>query len=83
MSYASPSDGTLDVDFSTTRPDPFISWLDAHGLLLPGCSWEAAQEADGTPVYRRRASSVGGSWPTNKIAGPLVVRPKRRVLEMT
>lgn len=74
----------LDVNWAAVRPDPFISWLHAHGLIQPGASWTATNDpATGMPVYRRSAASVGLSWPANKIAGPLVVRPKRRALELT
>jgi hypothetical protein len=64
--------------YERLQPDPFISWLSAHSLLHPGVMWTATQDPEtGMPVYRRGAS-VGLSWPANKIAGPLVVRPKRR-----
>lgn len=69
------------TDFSQLRPDPFISWLGAHGLLHPGCVWEAKQDAFGNPTYRRLGTDVGIAWPAERIAGPLVVRPKRKALE--
>ena len=71
------------LDWENTRPDPFISWLHAHGLIQPGATWTAEMDPTGQPVYRRSAASVGVTWPANKIAGPLVVRPKRRALELT
>lgn len=73
MSYASPSDGTLKVDFTSLTPPPFIAWLHKHGLLHPGSSWTCEYQPrpfdghDG-PVFYRRAE---------KIAGGLIVRPKR------
>jgi hypothetical protein len=66
--------------YERLQPDPFIAWLDAHALLHPGVMWTATQDpVTGMPVYRRGAST-GRAWPADKIAGPLVVRPKRRSL---
>lgn len=66
--------------YSGLRPDPFVAWLDAHGLLHPGCAWEATQDVNGVPIYRRLGSDVGLAWPAERIPGPLVVRPKREAL---
>lgn len=82
MSYASPSDGLLDnVDFAASKPVPFIAWLHKHGLIHPGCSWECEYQPDPAkghdgPVFRRKGNP-GIGWPAEKIAGGLVVRPKR------
>lgn len=71
MSYASPSDGMFaHVDYSASRPPPFIAWLHQHGLLKPTVAWECKYQPapfDGHegPVFRRKG------------AAPLIIRPKR------
>lgn len=70
------------LDWDSMRPAPFVQWLNAHGLLHRGCSWECTTDpATGQQTYRRYADH-GKLWPAEKIAGGLIVRPKRP-LELT
>lgn len=68
------------ASYSGLKPDPFIGWLKANGLLQPGSCWSAETSPDGQYVYRR-FMDFGPGWPAGRIAGPLVVRPKRKTLE--
>jgi hypothetical protein len=52
-------------------PSPFIEWLHKHGLMDLRARWIATSDpALGGPVFRRIEPTL------------LVVRPKRRALEM-
>ena len=69
--------------YSNLTPEPFVAWLNVHGFLHPGCSWSCdADPATGEPVYRRR-NDPGPAWPEDRIAGALIVRPKRKALALT
>jgi hypothetical protein len=62
------------LDWDNIRPDPFISWLSAHGLLCPTTCWSTAGLYPEPPVYVRCDNHTG--------MRNLVVRPKRKLLEM-
>lgn len=67
--------------YAHLSPPPFVEWLHSHGLIHPGCSWSCTTDLDGEPVFRRRGDP-GKAWPADRIAGALVVRPKRKALEL-
>jgi hypothetical protein len=64
------------LDWESIRQSPFVTWLAEHGLLRPHTYWTlGGLYPDTQPVYVRRDTHTGNR--------DLIVRPKRKFLELT